>query len=145
MTDYAIFPQSKVYSDFQRKEITPRNANNQSGWKSDGPGLLRFPTIAICISSCYFPFISCPSAHSPLSEARGHCAPMHTGSPRDPDDPAPAGCSLPPRRTGVIPLKPLPTALPHPASSSFYSLHPLSLQNDVVPTSLKKSRPLNMT
>lgn len=73
----------KVYSDLQRKENnTPCKRNNQSGWKSDGPVLQRFPITAICNNSCYFLSMFCPSAHSLLSEARGHHATVHTGSPR---------------------------------------------------------------
>lgn len=133
----------KVYSDFQRKENnTPCKRNNQSGWKSDGPVLPRFPITAICINSCYFLSMFCPSAHNLLSEARGHHATVHTGSPREPNDPTSAGYLLPSRSTGVTP-SPTPSnssspfqcssaSIPSPSLPSIYRMIPSQLHWETV-------------
>lgn len=108
----------KVYNDFQRKENnTPCKRNHQSGWKSDGPVLPRFPVTAVCINCYYFLSMFCP-AHSLPSEARGHHTTVPVGSPRDPPDPTSAGYSLPSRSTGVA-----PSQTPANSSSPFQCLY----------------------
>lgn len=68
------------------------------------PSLLRIPAVAMCVGSCYFPSISCPSAHGLLSEAGEHQATTHPGSPADPDDPSSASSCLPSRSVRGTPL-----------------------------------------
>lgn len=108
----------KVYSDFQRKENnTPCKRNHQSGRKSDGPVLPRFPVTAVCINRCYFLSMFCPAPSLP-GEARGRHTAERVGPPRDPPDPTSAGYSLPSRSTGVA-----PSQTPANSSSPFQCLY----------------------
>lgn len=88
--------------------------------------------MGVCVSSCSTPSISCPSAHSVLSDARGHHVPTHAGSPRNPDDLTSAGSSRTSKSIWVT-----HSQIPAKSSSTFH--HPQAPILSSIPSAIEGS------